>query len=76
MLLNCVPYTIFVFKPLEYVAMTKLVKKDFNTLLTATLSHINVIRKQGLKIALCEIDGESTMSTEWFQSKISAERTI
>ena len=73
---NNVPYSISVFKPLEYVAVTKLVKKDINTLLTATINHINIIRKHGIIVVLCWVDGESAMSTEWFQSKISAEGII
>ena len=50
---NNVPYSISVFKPLEYVAVTKLVKKDINTLLTATINHINIIRKHGIIVVLC-----------------------
>ena len=73
---NNVPYLISVFKQLEYVAVTKSVKKVINTLLTATINHINIIRKHGIKVVLCRVDGESAMSTEWFQSKISAQGTI
>ena len=76
MFVNNVPYLISVFKPLEYVAVTKLVKKDINTLLTTTINHISIIRKHGIKVVLCRVDGESAMSTEWFQSIISAEGTI
>ena len=76
MFVNRVPYLISVFKPLEYVAITKLIKKDIKTLLTATFSHMNIIRKHGLKVELCRVDGESAMSIEWFRSKISAEGTI
>ena len=50
---NNVPYSISVFKPLEYVAVTKLVKKDINTLLPATINHINIIRKHGIIVVLC-----------------------
>ena len=37
---------------------------------------MNIIRKHGLKVELCRVDGESAMSIAWFRSKISAEGTI
>ena len=55
---NSVTYLISVFKPLEYVAVSKLIKKDVNTLLTPTISHMNIIRKHGMKVVLCRVDGE------------------
>ena len=55
---NSVTYLISVFKPLEYVAVSKLIKKDINTLLTPTISHMNIIRKHGMKVVLCRVDGE------------------
>ena len=76
MFVNGVSYLISVFKPLEYVAVTKIAKKDINTLLNTTISHMNIVRKHGHKVPLCRIDGESAMSSEWFVSKISAEGTI
>ena len=76
MFVNGVAYIISVFKPLEYIIISKLLKKDLGTLYTATLQHINMIRKHGYKVPLCRVDGESAMSSEWFISKISAEGTI
>ena len=67
---NNVPYLISVFKQLEYVAVTKSVKKVINTLLTATINHINIIRKHGIKVVLCRVDGESAMSTEKISPKL------
>ena len=76
MFVNSIPYLISVFKPLEYVAVTKLLKKDIHTLLTTTISHMNIVRKHNLKVPLIRVDGESAMRTDWFVSKISAEGTI
>ena len=76
MFVNGIPYLISVFKPLEYVAISKLLKKDMTTLLSAVISHLNIVRKHGIKVPLVRVDGESAISSEWFQSKISAEGTI
>ena len=76
MFVNSIPYLISVFKPLEYVTISKLQKKDMVTLCNTVISHLNIVRKHGIKVPLCRVDGESAISTEWFQSKISAEGTI
>ena len=76
MFVNGGAYLISVFKPLEYLAVSKLNKKDINTLLTATIGHINIVRKHGIRVPLCKVDGESAMSTQWFQSRIGSEGTI
>ena len=76
MFVNSVAYLISVFKPLDYVSVTKLSKKNISSLLDTVLSQMNSIKRHGLKVTMCRVDGESAISTEWFQSKISAEGTI
>ena len=76
MFVNSIPCLISVFKLLEYAAVTKLLNKDIHTLLTTTISHINIVRKRNFKVPLIRVDGESAISTDWFASKISAEVTI
>ena len=76
MFVNGMSYLISVFNPLEFVSVTKIFKNDINTLLDTNISHLNIIRKYGLKVSLCRVDGKTAMSNEWFVSKISAEGTI
>ena len=76
MFVNSIPYLISVFKPFGYVTKSKLQKKDMLTLCNTVINYLNVVRKRGIKVPLCKVDGESAISTEWFQSKISAEGAI
>ena len=73
---NTVPYLISVFKPLDYVAVDKLVKKNVSSLLNTVISQMNNIKRHGLNITICRVDGESAISTEYFNSRISATGTI
>ena len=76
MFVNSIPYLVSVFKPLEYVSVSKLAKKDILSIYNTVINHVNSIRKHGLNITMLRVDGESAISTDWFNSKINAEGII
>ena len=76
MFVNSIPYLVSVFKPLEYVSVSKLAKKDIISIYNTVINHVNSIRKHGLNVTMLRVDGESAISTEWFHSKINAEGII
>ena len=76
MFVNSIPYLISVFKPLEYVSVSKLAKTDIINIYNIVISHINSIRKHGMKITMLRVDGELAINTDWFTSRINAEGII
>ena len=66
MFVNSIPYLISVFKPSGYVTISKLQKKDMVTLCNTVINYLNIVRKHGIKVPLCRVDGESAIRTEWF----------
>ena len=47
-----------------YLAVSKLAKKIIDTLLAATVDHINIIRKHDIKVTSCRVDRVSALSTQ------------
>ena len=76
MSINSIPYLISVFKSLEYVSVSKLAKTDIINIYNIVISHINSIRKHGMKITMLRVDGELAINTDWFTSRINAEGII
>ena len=76
MFVNSIPYFISVFKPLEYVSVSKVAEKDIISIYDIVISRVNSIRKHGMKITMLRVDGESAINTDWFTSKINAEGII
>ena len=72
MFLNGNPFLIAVVKPLEYVMVNKLNKRDNLTLWTSLESDIRHITKYGFSIDLVRVDGEEAINSKWFETKLAS----
>ena len=72
MFVNGNPFLIAVVKPLEYVMVNKLAKRDNLTLWTSLESDIRHITKYGFSIDLVRVDGEGAINSIWFETKLAS----
>ena len=72
MFVNGNPFLIAVVKPLEYVMVNKLTKRDNITIWTSLESDIRHITKYGFSIDLVRVDGEGAINSVWFESKLAS----
>lgn len=72
MFLNGNPFVIAVVKPLEYVMVNKLIKRDNLTLWTCLESDIRHITKYGFSMDLVIVDGEGAINSVWFEGKLTS----
>ena len=71
MFVNGSPFLIAVVKPLEYVMVNKLAKRDNMSLWTSLESDIRHITKYGYNMDMVRVDGEGAINTVWFRTKLA-----
>jgi hypothetical protein len=71
MFVNGSPFLIAVVKPLEYVMVNKLAKRDNMSLWTSLESDIRHITKYSYTIDMVRVDGEGAINTVWFETKLA-----
>ena len=72
MFVNGNPFLIAVVKPLEYVMVNKLAKRDNGTLWISLESDIRHITKYGFSMDLVRVDGEGAINSVWFETKLAS----
>ena len=76
MFVNGNPFLIAVVKPLEYVMVNKLAKRDNMSLWTSLESDIRHITKYGYNMDMVRVDGEGAINTVWFETKLATIGTV
>ena len=76
MFVNGNPFLIAVVKPLEYVMVNKLAKRDNMSSWTSLESDIRHITKYGHNMDMVRVDGEGTINTAWFETKLATIGTV